>query len=40
MLHWLLAVFTGSGFDAVVREALSHGPQRIEDLWHKFFCVR
>ncbi|GAB4820172.1 hypothetical protein N2152v2_007218 [Parachlorella kessleri] len=35
----LISVFTGSGFDAVVREALSHGPQRIEDLWHKFFCV-
>lgn len=33
-------VFTGSGFDQVIREALSQGPQCIEDCWLKFFCVR
>lgn len=35
----LLSVFTGAGLDSVVKQAFSQGPQRIEDLWIRFFCV-
>ena len=35
----LLSVFTGAGLDSVVKQAFSQGPQRIEDLWVRFFCV-
>ena len=29
----IISVFTGQGFDRVVRETFQHGPQQIEDLW-------
>lgn len=29
----LISLFSGAGFDRVVRESLSSGPQFIEDLW-------
>lgn len=29
----LISVFSGAGFDRVVRESFSHGAQHIEDLW-------
>lgn len=35
----LLSVFSGRGFDRVVKEAFADGPQRIEDLWLPFFCI-
>lgn len=35
----IYSVFNGAGFNRVVREAFSHGPQAIEDLWLRFFCV-
>ncbi len=34
----LISVFSGAGFDRVVRDSFSHGAQRIEDLWLK--CAR
>ena len=33
----IISLFSGAGFDRVVREAL--GEARIEDLWLRFFCV-
>ncbi len=33
------SLFSGRGFDSVIREAYENGPQRIEDLWLKYFCV-
>ncbi|KAK9814559.1 hypothetical protein WJX72_007850 [[Myrmecia] bisecta] len=35
----LISVFSGAGFDRVVRETFSKGAQRIEDLWLSFFCI-
>ena len=35
----LLSVFSGHGFDHVVREAFDPGAARIEDLWTPFFCA-
>ena len=29
----LISVFSGAGFDRVVRESMASGAQRIEDLW-------
>ena len=29
----LISLFTGRGFDNVIRETFKSGPQRIEDLW-------
>ena len=29
----LISLFTGRGFDRVIRETFQSGPQRIEDLW-------
>ena len=31
----LISVFSGAGFDRVVRESFGHGAERIEDLWLK-----
>ena len=31
----LVSVFTGKGFDRVIRESFSHGPRDIEDLWQR-----
>lgn len=31
----LISLFTGQGFDKVVRETFANGPQNIEDLWLK-----
>lgn len=33
----LISIFSGAGFDRVVRESMAAGAQRIEDLWLK--CV-
>ena len=33
----LISIFSGAGFDRVVRESMALGAQRIEDLWLK--CV-
>jgi len=35
----LLSLFSGDGFDELVQEALSFGPQRIEDTWLQYFCI-
>ncbi|CAL8463928.1 g3463 [Coccomyxa elongata] len=35
----LISVFSGAGFDRVVRESMAAGAQRIEDLWLNFFCM-
>ncbi|EIE18912.1 patatin-domain-containing protein, partial [Coccomyxa subellipsoidea C-169] len=35
----LISVFSGAGFDRVVRESFGHGAERIEDLWLNFFCM-
>lgn len=35
----ILSVFSGAGFDRVIRNAFSSGPQRIEDLWLQFYAV-
>jgi len=35
----LLSIFSGNGFDQLVREALAHGPKRIEDTWLQYFCI-
>ena len=29
----VLSVFSGAGFDRIVRETFQHGVQHIEDLW-------
>lgn len=29
----LISLFTGKGFDTVIRETFANGPQNIEDLW-------
>ncbi len=29
----LISLFSGAGFNRVVKESMSHGPQQIEDLW-------
>ena len=29
----IISVFNGHGFDRVIRESFSNGPQQIEDLW-------
>jgi lysophospholipid hydrolase len=31
----LISVFSGAGFDRIVRESFEQGAQRIEDLWLK-----
>ena len=35
----LISVFSGAGFDRVVRESMAHGAQRIEDLWLRWAAV-
>lgn len=35
----LISVFSGAGFDRVVRDAFATGAARIEDLWLRFFCM-
>lgn len=35
----LISVFSGAGFDRVVRDTFAHGAARIEDLWLRFFCM-
>ena len=29
----IISVFSGAGFDRVIRQSFQHGAQRIEDLW-------
>ena len=43
----LISVFSGAGFDRVVRDSMALGAQRIEDLWLRCFlrllqfpCIR
>lgn len=35
----LISLFTGRGFDAVLRETFANGPQNIEDLWLKWVAL-
>ncbi|KAK9808186.1 hypothetical protein WJX73_006212 [Symbiochloris irregularis] len=35
----IISVFTGKGFDRIVREAFQGGASQIEDLWLRFFCM-
>lgn len=34
----LISVFSGAGFDRVVRDTFEYGAQRIEDLWLRCAC--
>ena len=29
----IMSIFSGKGFDDIIRETSQHGPQQIEDLW-------
>ena len=29
----IMSIFSGKGFDDIIRETFQHGPQQIEDLW-------
>lgn len=29
----IMSIFSGKGFDDIIRETFRHGPQQIEDLW-------
>lgn len=33
----IMSIFSGKGFDDIIRETFRHGPQQIEDLWLR--CV-
>jgi len=35
----ILSLFAGTGFSALVADCLKYGPEHIEDLWLRFFCV-
>ena len=35
----VLSLFAGKGFSALVADCLKYGPENIEDLWLRFFCV-
>lgn len=35
----LLSIFSGRGFDEVMRQSFSAGADQIEDLWLPFFCL-
>eukprot|EP00884_Botryococcus_braunii_P018904 jgi/Botrbrau1/5698/Bobra.0071s0031.1 len=35
----VISLFSGAGFDRVVRQSMANGPQYIEDLWLRYFCM-